>query len=718
MMIKVNGEYLDFDGDIEIESQIKLFDEIETSNGDYSYSFEIPITSKNLKLLGFPYPDTIKSIYRNVSCDIVDDSGFITYSGSLQVGSISDFISCTFFSGNTEWFGLLSQPMSALALYKYDINLTRNNIEGTWSNDSGIVFPIIDTGALITRGAANVMVEDFTSCFYIKTLFKEIFNAQGIKLEGDLLNDDLYNMLTVASNAKSQDDIDNRSMYANKTSDQTITSSISKVLFQDDSTFPFFDGSNNNYVSSTYTADVKMQVTIDINLKMSLTPTSPVFTIAVIHIYKNGASFKDYVYFAQSGPDQFNKSVDLQLNAGDTIEIYADSIGTGDNYTINQDSTLKITPFFIYKVFGKSSVPNWTQGEFVSNVLRIFNVLPSYNVANKTLTLNLFKNIKTKEAIDISNDITITNTDFTEFISDYGKSNEFKYQEGSDEDLKQYNISNFISYGAGTLEIDNDFVENSADVLESDFTSPITYLNGVFDMSMERINFVELEEVKTKDITSVTDSSGTPRFNVNNADSHFSAGDLVRIENDDVDSYNGDWIVTSSTSTYFTVRGADYDADTTGTATLLQHKFTTDDNVYLFVNIPNKSTLFFSRLSSMYLGLSSFSNTSLAYFNMLNNGRQVNTKYKQSLSFGEVNNPLSYQQTMLQTYWGPFWSILKDPVMLTASCYFDRNKFTDIKTFLNPVRIKTNMTNNLYYLNRITGYKNGHEPCEAELIKL
>ncbi len=593
MMIKVNGEYLDFDGDIETESQIKLFDEIETSNGDYSYSFDVPVTAKNLKLLGFPYPDTIKSIYRNVSCDLVDDSGFVTYSGSLQVGSISDVIPCTFFGGNTEWFRLLSEPMSSLYLNKYDVTLTRNNIEDSWSSDSGIVFPIIDTGALVTRGFSNVMVEDFTSCFYVKTIFKEIFNAQGIKLKGDLLNDDLYNSLTVASNAKSQDDIDNRSMYANKTSDQTITSSYSKVLFQDEGTFPYFDGSNNNYVSSTYTADVKMRVKVDINLKMDITVTSPILTLAIIAIYKNGSLFKSFAYFAQSGPDQFNKSYDMQLNAGDTLEIYSKSEGTtfsGDNFTIKDNSTLKITPFFLYKVFGKSSVPNWTQGEFVSNVLRIFNVLPSYNVASKTLTLDLFKNIKNKEAIDISNDITIVNTDFTEFISDYGKSNLFKYQESDDEDLKQYKISNFTAYGSGELLIDNDLVENSADVLESDFTSPITYLNGVFDLSLERINFVELEEIKTKNITSVTESSGTARFNVTNANEHFAAGDLVRIQNDEVETYNGDWIVTATTATYFTARGVDYDADTTGTATLLQHKFTTDDNVYLFVNIPNKPT--------------------------------------------------------------------------------------------------------------------------------
>ena len=41
MMIKVGNEYLDFDDDITLERQIKLFENIATSNGDFSYAFDI-----------------------------------------------------------------------------------------------------------------------------------------------------------------------------------------------------------------------------------------------------------------------------------------------------------------------------------------------------------------------------------------------------------------------------------------------------------------------------------------------------------------------------------------------------------------------------------------------------------------------------------------------------------------------------------------------------
>ena len=720
MMIKANGEYLDFDGDIEIESQIKLFEEIETANGDYSYSFDVSKTINNLKILGFPFPDTVKSIYNNVPCEIIDDAGFVVYTGSLQVNNITDVISCTFFSGNTEWFGLLNEPMNSLPLYKYDVSLTPTNVESSWTKTSGLVFPLIDTGILTSRSYSNVKVEDFIGCFYVKTLFNEIFGAQGITLSGDLLNDDIYNQLIVASNKGIIDESNKRSMYAGKNNDQLYVSTAAIVSFQSVTVNPYFNGSIGNYNISTYTytADVKMRVKVEVSITAQFTDDAAL----ELAIYKNGANLKT-VWFPAGATNYAFSENDVVLDAGDTVYIYA-TPHTITGITIKPGSYFKITPVYIYKFFGYSSVPQWTQGEFVSNILRIFNVIPYYKPESKQLTLNLFNKIKEKEPIDVSDDITIVQTDFSEFVSNYGKNNNFKYQESEDTDLREYNISNFVSYGAGRLTIDNDFIENEADVIESDFTSPITYLNPVFDASLERINFIESFDVDDKAITSVTDSSGIPRFNISNADDLFEEGDLVAIETD-VDGYNGEWVVLNVSTTYIEVSGAGYDSSTTGTATLLRHKFTTDDNVYLFVNVPNVPILFFSSSYSynitntdLIFENTRFTSCSLAYFNLLANGRQINTKYKQSLSFGEVNSPLSYQKTLLDTYWPIFSQILADPVKLLVRGYFNRNKFTALRTFLRPLRVKTNETNNLYYLNRITGYKSGNEECEAELIKL
>lgn len=719
MMIKVNGEYLDFDDEIETERQIKLFQDIETSNGDFSYSFTLPKTQKNLSIFNNPTPDSVKTIYQNILCDLIDDSGFLIQSGSLMVESITDVISVSFFGGNNDWFGLLGDPLSSLPLKKYDITLTAINIQSSWTKTSGLVFPILDAGALVTRSYSTLKTEDFTPCVYIKSLFKDIFNPLGIKLQGDLLEDVTFNQLIISANARSQGDIQDRSCYVNKTTIQNGITSETKVTFQDETNFPYFDGASGNFNNSTYTADVKMVVRVEINFSIDL--NTPSFaTQAKIRFYKN--SFEQFAYIAGSALSNTSinttKTVNISLNAGDTVEIYAlESAGLGGNIDVEKGS-IKITPIYIYKVFGSSSVPNWTQGELVSNILRIFNVLPSYNSNNKTLTLDLFNKIKQKEEIDISDDIEEVEIDYTDFVSNYGIVNIFKYQEGTDEDLRQYNISNFIGYGSGMLTVDNDFIDSEVDVIESDFTSPITYINGAFDMSMERINFVELEDILERSITSVSDGGVDARFNISNADDYFSEGDLVRLETT-LDGYNGEWVVEDVTSSYIELTGIDFDASATGTVTLLRHKFTTDDSVYLFVNVPNVSNLFFSSLSAFRINDDfNFQTSAVAYFNLLSTGRQINTKYRQSLSFGSANNPLSNQRTLLDTYWPIFGQILNDPIMLKVIAYFKMTKYDQLKTFLRPLRVRTKETNNLYYLNRISGYQGGSKPCNVELIKL
>jgi len=715
MMIKANGEYLDFNGDIEIESRIKLFEEISTSNGDFSYDIEIQDNGFNRKILGIPRADTVKSIYQAVPSEVIDDTGQSIYLGKLQVNRISGgFISSTFFAGNTEWFALLSEPMSSLPLYRYDVDLTETNIMNSWYVSTGIVFPIVDAGALVTRSFANLKIEDFTAGFYVNTLFNEIFNPLGIKVDGDFIDSKDFNSLIVMSNGKSQDDVDARSSYAQSTSNQSITG-VDKILFQDDSTFPFNDGSQNNYDSSSYTADVKMRVKLAI--------TGHVLSIGAasfstkIRVRVNGVNYRTYTNTGSLIETyDFNRELEVLLEAGDVLEVYGDQ-DSAISMDIAQGATIRITPTYIYKVFGRSSVPNWTQGEFVSNILRLFNVLPSYNTTSKTLTLDLFNNIKNKEYVDISHEVTVDTVDFSEFVSNYAKNNIFKYQESDDEDLREYNISNFISYGSGNLEIDNDYIENSNDVVESDFTSPITYLNGVFDMSMERFNFVDIEVIDDKDVTSVTNSGGTARFNMSNADDLFVTGDLVRIETD-VDTYNGEWVVNAVTTTYIVVVGLTFDTTATGTATLLRHKFTTDDNVYLFFNVAFVENLFFSSHLAYVIETTPFTLTAMAYFNILGNATPINHVYKQSLSFGEVNNSLSYQLSLLESYWPLFSRILNDPVMLISSGYLKKRTFEKIKTFLRPVMIQTEETRNLYYLNRNRGYKGSERPCELELIKL
>lgn len=707
MMLRVENTYLDFNQVVEQDRQAKLFESIEEISGDVSFEFEVELTQVNALALGFPYPDVdSKRVYQAVDADLMNEEGQLVSRGFIKIErKIGKKLMCSFFGGNSNWLAMLTGNMTDLRLSQYDVEQTTANIISSWTQTEGIVWPLIDTGALSTRSFRNAKIEDFTPGFYVKTLFFQIFQQSGLKITGELLKDWRYNNLIVCSNGRSQEQIDTRSSYALKNTPQSISFPTAEVItFDDDSTFPYFDGSQNNFnlALSRYVADIKMRVTV----LGSCTIDSGIG--GSFSIRKNGTAIIGG--FTQSTEHTVSGSVDL--DAGDYIEL---SFLPATFATIDViAATFKITPTYIYKAYGVSSVPKWTKQDFVSQVLALFNVVPAYDTYTKTVTFNLFDKIKSKEPIDVSEFIEVIEEDYSEFISDYGKNNNFKYQETDIDNLQKYNISIFLKYGTGVIEVDNDFIDESVDVLESDFASPISYVNGAFDRSLERIQFVELEDDESTTFGSVTDLGGTAEFNV--ADDIFALNDLVRITDSSV-AYNGEYVVASIGTGTVILQGLYFDATATGTITKVIHQFTNDDSIYLFLNIPNYPTDQASGTSSTFLEDNQYANVSVAYFNLLNTGYQINTEYKQGLSFGSIVNPLFYQRTMLQDYWGSFGRILNDPVRIRANANLPWKVHNEID-FLRPIMIKTLETVNLYYCNRERGYNNSYTPCELELIKL
>src|SRR5688500_16206190 len=175
MMIKVSNEFLDFDDLIEVEKQIKLFEDISTTDGDFSYSFELQKTLNNTKLLGNPFPDNInKPVYQKIPAKLLSDSGAETYDGYLRVQKVTEVYECSFFAGNNNWFTEITGLLTDLDLSMYDIEQTEYNVINSWSQTEGLVFPLLDNGSLFTRSYNEIKIEDLVAAFYVKTIFNKI----------------------------------------------------------------------------------------------------------------------------------------------------------------------------------------------------------------------------------------------------------------------------------------------------------------------------------------------------------------------------------------------------------------------------------------------------------------------------------------------------------------------------------------------------------------
>ena len=729
-MIKLPSGYLDFNGDIEVEKQIKLFEELSTTDGDYSYSFTVERTANNIRLLENPFPDNItKRVYEKQDCEILSDEGEQIYFGALRVERVTDVFELSFFAGNNNWFGLLSSPISDAGFSDLDTDQTISNILVHMGFDEGIVFTLVDNGALVTRGYRQVKVEDYVAGIYVHTVFKRIFQHHSIKLEGDLFNEPLYWKLITQRNGKSQAELDASASYV----EQSVTVARPgenieyPVVFQNDSVYPYYDGENNPFdlATNSWTAPLRMLIDIEMSFTPQIVDAS---YNQRIYIYINGVfTFVDvgldagglYNSATPGSQDSFTLKRSFVVEQGDVLTWtteWQQSLGSTQNDVLR--GWVKITPKYIYYVFGNSVVPNWSQQQYVSNIFKIFNVLPSYNAFTKTLTCNIFDKLRDKEPIDLSPYISATEVDYIEFISNYSKINKLSYKQVDFDNLKDYNIQNFFPYGTGAITADNDFLDDEDDMIESDFSNPQSYYNPVFDMSMERLNLITIQAEGTANLTAVNDASGVGRFVVDK--DLFLPDDLVRIESNDP-FYNKDWVVdtvTSETSPgaedgYITLVGLPFDLNATGTVTKMVHKYNEVDDVYLLVNIPFYLVTNFSGFTTIFLESFARTEMSTAFFNLLQTGRQINSDYGQSLSFGVIENPFFYQRTLMQTYWGLTQRIFNDPVKLLSDVYLPHLVFKRID-FQRPVTYTTLETSNRYYVNRVTGY--GH--AQMELIKI
>lgn len=732
-MIRVNNKYLDIDAstNIVIDKQAKLFDELDATQKDFSYTFELPYTTNNYQILSFPGPDTAsKTIYNDIPCEIIGSDGIPIYTGKLRIEKMNArTITASFFSGNYNWLSLISGDLTDLDFSEYDSDITTSNIINFSARTDGMIFPLVDLGALATRGDAYFRIEDFTGAFFVKTIFRKVLNRSGIKFKGDLVNDWIYNNAIILKNSKQQEKLEATSCYIEKTSTTTraVENTDYKIVFDNDSTYPFFDGDDNAFdlANSRYVAPFKMMVEVECILQGSFQDAN---YSNRIRFYINGVyTFVDVgltvggLYNTAIPGDQVDIPIKrvITLNAGDILEIYShwqESTGSTTAMSIT-GGTLRITPLFIYKVYGNSVIPRWSKKDFVLSILNLFNVISDYDPVSKTVTFDFFEKLKTRTAIDISPyvDPSTIEIDFAEFISGFGKENHLSYNEGDDEDIRQYNINEFVKYGSGVIEVDNDFIEEKANIIQSVFTTPISYINQAFGASLERVNFVEVEKVDTTNFTAAADSSGEVRFTID--DDYFLDGDLVRVEESTHKEYNGDWVVRSVTTGFVDIENLPFAITATGKISKLRHRYTDNDNVFLLINIPNASVPDFSTEPSFDMEENSYTLFSYAYFNLLDLGQAVNTSFKQGLSFGTVDNMLSYQKTLIDTYWRSVSTILNDPVKVKAKFYFPNSVFRSLNP-LTPVYLKTHQTTNLYYINRIRGYIKSNLPCEVELIKL
>ncbi len=736
MMLKVNDSYLDFTADVEMERQVKLFERVAEAVGDFSYSFTIDGGKVNRTALEmFSINQNNKIIYTKIPASLEDDNGRQLFSGFIKVErDRTKEIDCSFFSGNNNWFNDLDFNIRDFDFSEYDLDWSKTDIVATESATSGILFPVIDTGALADRSYVNWHIDDMHPFVYVKDIINTLLNKSGISLAGDILQDWRYTRLITSNStaASPQEEVNDRKVFVNKSTTQSIPAGFPGenyyVVTFPNVTLNYYTGTLWDSGAHEFTADVDM--IIDIKLTMNAEPL--VNNSLQIYIKVNGNNIYDkngYLIFPSFafGPGPYTQSGTysrVRLAAGDVLNInalFVSSTGTAD---INS-ATLTITPIRIYKAFTNYLLPDVKAKDFVASIFAKFNTVINYNAVDKVLNVNLFKNVIREEEEDISEhiDVSAIEEDYTELIADYGKVNLFSYSDSDEEAIKRYNDGSLYPFGSGVIESGNELTEPLVTVLDSPFIASMENNDNPFKTFLPRFGWRSISDGDLSEEAIVADNSG-PSSTLNFIMPGLYIGDLVRISNSTNQDYNGEWIVSAVTTvsgltTEFRVAGLLYNGDATVDVQKLVIDFNDSDEQALLLALPNisltdftiGSTLFYADTSSV----SGASTPATAYFYKPIQGLNVDG-YTESLAYDAPNIENGHQYTMIDSYWKDFEIILRDPIKFKSLANLPTNVFDNVYT--GPKRITTSRGTSKYFFNKITGYKGEEKACEVQLIKL
>lgn len=731
MLIKVNDELLDFNDVVEVEKQARLFQDVSGVYGDFSYSFSIPITDRNLSILDLKSINQRLSFTDKKDCILLSDSGEELYGGFIRVESIGEAIECSFYSGNNSWFEATRKKLREYNFKRLEKEFNYANVSASWSLTNGVVWPLVDKGTLHKRDSATMYDNDWQPFVYVKDAINLVLaQSGGIKIEGDLLRDPLYNSLVTTNGGISalEDIIDKQSAYIGKSSNQSITTTTYQNITFTDTSDPYAVSQHWNTSTSTFTLPSNwISGSVEFNLRISTLST---FIGTRIKVLRNGVTI-----YEKSFAEKKTITDTITINngsQGDTITIQAKRInptttfdGSLWNYSINVGSFIKIKPIKLRRVYPQQLMPDIDANEFISTVFTQFNVLSVYDYKNKVINTRLLENVKKQPAIDLSEYVSnVTNHDFSELIGDYAKSSRFLYGEASDDFTEQYNAANpDLFYGGGAIVIDNDFLEDSSDFVELDFFAPYQVPVDWLGFRLPLLEMNEFSLGGSIEYTKVSESNGYAVFSWVGtlANAPFTAGDLIKVtDKQGTDEYNGIYIVTAISQAgnrvYLASNDILFSATSSGTIELVNVVDLLNEDQITIANVPSTALSEFTDTSSIKWGSNTLTTVSLGYFWLPQVKKSIN-RIKSSLTFGRINDEEYYQRSLLETYYPVTNQVLNDPVMITAEMYLPESVFRSID-FLSPVRLNTEKFNGLFLVNRITGYNGQHMSCEMQLIKI
>lgn len=493
--IEKDGEFFDFDDTLVLNKEIKTLDLIGVAS-TFSYSATMQPTNNNKRLLGIENWDADLIIFRDFPVKI--HLSTYTVNASLKVENYTEFdIGFSIFTDGFDFLNDLTGKLRDQQFKNYPLGTAASRR----TNTTGYVDFLINNGN--NKFTFSTFADSIVTAIYAKDLIADILTSKGIKLTGDILNDWRYNHLFVTNDSIyiEYDDqyIDDHTFFVGKIGNQVIAGPT-VITFTNESGV-FFDNPNWWDGASSFTPDMQRLLAWEANISFG---GAAAYTLEIIDDL--GTVIDTFVtpvaasvsWSSLSTFSAFPRAYSLRVTPPFGGLVLAQS--TLKFYTFNEAYLNQIlTRGTIAEMLPRFILPEMETKDFVTQIFSIFNPIVQFNPVTRILTVDLFENILNKPEEDWSDYIDSYELDFIEMLGDgYGKRTFLKYDDGDEQFIEDYNKRQPVPYGSGVLEIDNNYIEDSGDLLEIDFPPTTHELNNELRAYLPVMAYFDANNVESK----------------------------------------------------------------------------------------------------------------------------------------------------------------------------------------------------------------------------
>lgn len=515
----LNGVSIDLSGneDFALSFAASKLQEIESRSGDFSTTFQIPLTGGVKQALGhINRIDSASELpYQELTAQVYDNS-VLVFNGFSRIVRVTDTIELSIYAGNSNWINLIKdKQLTDLDFSSLNFVMNATNIQARRLNTSNLIYANAFYGEFADPSNPFTFYDFFPSLYNLAILNK-IFSSIGWNIDGDLLTDSLFTKSVLPF---SNDKLGNDNVLFGQSG---LMLDAYLALVGTNTGFVGLDIATINTIDSLFLANETGLITSAASFTIEETNNYTIQGFYLFTISTIGTTFTYELWnkdtntlitglgsteVTSTGTNATGFLNTLKLNPG----VY--SIKVSVNYTggFGSSSTrfFRITGLdnFSYKknvVEGQvvnisKSLPDITQAEFIKTIVNQFNVIIESDYITKTVSFNKFESIKNNKsiALDWTEKVDLSETAEINFTPEnYGQTNYFTYEQ-DENDSYQTNLT----IGDGSFAISNTQLDLEKDLVKLPFAASVrNFIDSVelmvlpirLDSIKPRIAYIEI----------------------------------------------------------------------------------------------------------------------------------------------------------------------------------------------------------------------------------